>query len=118
MNKRRNGAQGEVAARAFLESKGAKILEMNWRRPTGEIDIIARQGKTLLFVEVKRRATLRYGRPAEAVDRAKQSHILRTAMLFVQERGLSDAPMRFDVIEILPDEIRHIEGAFDATGFF
>ena len=118
MNKRTNGAQGEAEARAFLEGKGAKILEMNWRRPTGEIDIIARQGKTLLFVEVKRRASLRYGRPAEAVDKAKQAHILRTAALYVQEHGLSDAPMRFDVIEVLPEEIRHIEGAFDATGFW
>ena len=118
MNKRKNGAQGEVAARAFLEKKGARILEMNWRRPTGEIDIIARQGRTLLFVEVKRRATLRYGRPAEAVDRAKQGHILRTAALYLQENGLEDSPVRFDVVEVLPGEIRHIEGAFDATGFW
>ena len=118
MNKRKNGAQGEVAARAYLEKQGAKILEMNWRRPTGEIDIIARLGRTLLFVEVKRRATLRYGRPAEAVDRAKQAHILRTAALYVQENGLEDMPLRFDVIEILPDELRHIEAAFDATGVF
>ncbi len=116
MNKRRFGGQGEMEARAFLEQNGAKILEMNFRRPTGEIDIIARQGKTLLFVEVKRRSSLRYGRPAEAVDRAKQAHILRTAMLYVQEKGLSDAPLRFDVIEVLPDSIRHIENAFDATG--
>lgn len=118
MNKRKNGAQGEAEARAYLERKGAKILEMNWRRPTGEIDIIARQGKTLVFVEVKRRASLRFGRPAEAVDRAKQAHILRTAALYVQESGLTDAPLRFDVIEVLPDEIRHIEAAFDATGVF
>ena len=118
MNKRRFGGQGEMEARAFLEQKGAKILEMNFRRPTGEIDIIAKQRGTLLFVEVKRRSSLRYGRPAEAVDRAKQAHILRTAMLYVQEKGLSDAPLRFDVIEVLPDSIRHIENAFDATDFF
>ncbi len=118
MNKRKNGAQGEAEARAYLEKKGAKILEMNWRRPTGEIDIIARLGGTLLFVEVKRRATLRFGRPAEAVDRAKQAHILRTAALYLQEHRLEDAPLRFDVIEVLPDGIRHIEAAFDATGVF
>ena len=116
MNRRSIGSQGEADARAFLTRKGVKVLETNYRRPTGEIDIIARQGKTVLFVEVKRRSSLRYGRPAEAVDRAKQAHILRTAMLYLQEKGISDAPLRFDVIEVLPDSIRHIENAFDATG--
>ena len=115
MNRRSVGAQGEAVARAYLEERGARVLEMNYRRHTGEIDIIARQGKTVLFVEVKRRTSLRYGRPAEAVDRAKQTHILRTAALYLQEKGLSDTPMRFDVIEILPGEIRHIQNAFDAT---
>lgn len=115
MNKRRMGGQGENDARAFLVQKGAEILEMNYRRPTGEIDIIARHRGVLLFVEVKRRSSGRYGRPAEAVDRAKQAHILRTALLYLQERGLADAPMRFDVIEVLPDAIRHIENAFDGS---
>lgn len=118
MNKRAFGGQGEADARSFLEQKGAKILEMNYRRPTGEIDIIARKGRTILFVEVKRRSSLRYGRPAEAVDRAKRGHILRTAALYLQENRLADAPVRFDVIEILPGEMRHIENAFDATEFF
>ena len=118
MNNRRFGGQGEADARAFLEGKGIKVLEMNFRRPTGEIDIIARQGRVVLFVEVKRRSSLRFGRPAEAVDRAKQGHILRTAALYLQENGLEDAPVRFDVVEVLPGEIRHIENAFDATGFW
>ena len=118
MNNRRFGGQGEADARAFLEEKGIKVLEMNFRRPTGEIDIIARQRRTIVFVEVKRRSSLRFGRPAEAVDRAKQGHILRTAALYLQENGLEDSPVRFDVVEVLPGEIRHIEGAFDATGFW
>ena len=116
MNKRAFGAAGEQAARDYLVGKGAAILEMNWRRPTGEIDIIARMKRTILFVEVKRRSGLRYGRPAEAVNPAKQAHILRTAALYLQENDLMDAPVRFDVIEVLPGEIRHIENAFDATG--
>ena len=115
MNKRRFGGEGEAEARAFLEGKGIRVLEMNFRRPTGEIDIIAKQRGTLLFVEVKRRSSLRYGRPAEAVDRAKQAHILRTALLYLQENHLQDVPVRFDVIEVLPDGIRHIENAFDAS---
>ena len=115
MNKRQFGGEGEAEARAYLEKKGARILAMNYRRPTGEIDIIARHGATVLFVEVKRRSSLRYGRPAEAVNRAKQAHILRTAQLYLQEKRLTESPVRFDVIEILPDKIRHIENAFDAS---
>ena len=115
MNRRSFGSQGEAQARDFLVRKGVKILEMNYSRPTGEIDIIAKQGRTLLFVEVKRRSSLRYGRPCEAVDRGKQAHILRTAQLYLQEKKLRDVPLRFDVIEVLPDDIRHIENAFDAS---
>ena len=118
MNRRGIGAQGEADARAFLIRKGAKILEANYRRPTGEIDIIARQGDVLLFVEVKRRSSLRYGRPAEAVDRQKQAHILRTAQLYLQEKRLVDVPVRFDVIEVMPGEIRHISNAFDASALY
>ena len=118
MNRRSFGAQGEADARAFLVQQGARILETNYRRPTGEIDIIARQGKTLLFVEVKRRSSLRYGRPAEAVNRQKQAHILRTAQLYLQEKRLGDVPIRFDVIEVLPGEIRHIPNAFDASAIY
>ncbi len=116
MNKRSFGAAGEQAARDYLAGKGAAILEMNWRRPTGEIDIIARMKRTILVVEVKRRSGLRYGRPSEAVTAAKRAHILRTAALYLQENALTDAPVRFDVIEVLPGELRHIENAFDATG--
>ena len=115
MNRRSFGSQGEAQARDFLVRKGVKILEMNYSRPTGEIDIIAKQGRTLLFVEVKRRSSLRYGRPCEAVDRGKQAHILRTAQLYLQEKKLRDVPLRFDIIEVLPDDIRHIENAFDAS---
>lgn len=118
MNNRGFGGEGEAAARAFLERKGAKVLEMNYRRPTGEIDIVARQRDVILFVEVKRRSSLRYGRPSEAVNRTKQLHILRTAQLYLQEKRLSDAPVRFDVIEVLPGEIRHLENAFDASALY
>ena len=116
MNKRNFGAAGEQAARDYLAAKGAKILEMNYRRLTGEIDIIARHRGVILFVEVKRRSSLRYGRPAEAVNPAKRAHILGTALIYLQEHNLEDARVRFDVVEVLPGEIRHIENAFDASG--
>lgn len=118
MNKRAFGTEGESAARDYIVSKGGKILEMNFRRPSGEIDIIAKMRKTILFIEVKRRSSLRFGRPSEAVDPRKQTHILRTAMLYLQENGLEDAPVRFDIIEILPAGVNHIENAFDATGMY
>ena len=116
MNRRATGSLGESAACQALEKARITILERNFRRPTGEIDIIAREGKTILFVEVKTRSSLKFGRPAEAVDRNKQLHIVRTAMYYLAEHGLEDAPVRFDVVEVLPDKVRHIRAAFDATG--
>jgi len=115
MNKRAAGTSGESAACEALKRAGLTILERNWRRPTGEIDIIAKDRHTIAFIEVKTRSSLRFGRPAEAVDKAKQMHILRTAMLYLAEKGLDDAPVRFDVVEVLPTGARHIRNAFDAT---
>ena len=115
MNKRTAGTLGEAAACQALQKAGIAILERNYRRPTGEIDVIAREGRTILFIEVKARSSTKYGRPAEAVNRAKQLHIVRIAMYYLSEHNLSDAPVRFDVVEVLPDEIRHLRAAFDAT---
>lgn len=115
MNKRAAGASGEAAACEALTKAGLTILERNYRRPTGEIDIIAKDRRTVAFIEVKTRSSLRFGRPAEAVDKAKQLHILRTAMIYLAERNLENAPVRFDVVEVLPTGVRHIRAAFDAT---
>lgn len=115
MNKRTAGSVGEAAACHALKSAGMTILERNFRRLTGEIDIIVKDRKTIVFVEVKMRSSLKFGRPAEAVDRKKQLHILRTAMVYLAEKELDDAPIRFDIVEVLPDSIRHLRAAFDAT---
>lgn len=115
MNKRSVGSAGESAACGALTKAGLTILERNWRRPTGEIDIIAKDKRTIVFVEVKTRSSLKFGRPSEAVDRTKQLHILRTAMLYLAEKGLEDVPVRFDIVEVLPNSIRHLRAAFDAT---
>ena len=116
MNRRAFGAEGESAACAYLKKKGWTIVETNVRRGRGEIDIIARKRGLTAFIEVKRRSSLRYGQPAEAVNREKQRRIASAAALYMQENGLEK--VRFDVIEILPEEIRHIENAFDATDLF
>ena len=118
MNRRAYGNEGEQAACAYLQRKGWKILDRNVRRGRGEIDIIARKWKTIAFIEVKRRSSLNFGRPAEAVNAEKQKRIAQAAALYMQEQGLENEKLRFDVIEILPGEIRHIEDAFDATHLF
>lgn len=115
MNKRTAGSFGESLACVHLEQKGIAVLERNFRCSAGEIDIIAREKKTLLFIEVKARSSLRYGRPAEAVNRTKQLKILRSAQLYLAAYGEEDIPVRFDVIEVLPEGVRHIRAAFDAT---
>lgn len=118
MNKRKIGSIGESAACAALKKAGLHVLTRNYRRSTGEIDVIAQDRNTIVFVEVKQRSTVRYGQPAEAVNRTKMQRIARTALLYLAENGLDDAPMRFDIMEVLPDEIRHIPNAFDATDLF
>lgn len=118
MNRRAYGNEGEQAACEFLRRKGWTIVDRNVRRGRGEIDVIARKRRLLSFVEVKRRSALGYGRPAEAVNHEKQRRIAQAAALYIQENGLENAPIRFDVIEILPNEIRYIENAFDATDLF
>lgn len=118
MNRRAYGNEGEQAACEYLQRKGWEILDRNVRRGRGEIDIIARKRKLIAFIEVKRRSSLRFGAPAEAVNMEKQRRIAQASALYVQEKGLENANLRFDVIEILSGEIRHIEGAFDATDLF
>jgi len=118
MNRRAFGNEGEQAACDFLVRRGWQILDRNVRRGRGEIDIIARRRGVIAFIEVKRRSSLQYGSPAEAVNPEKQRRILSAASLYMQEKGLSESNIRFDVIEILSDKLRHIEAAFDATDFY
>ena len=114
VNLRKTGSEMEDIAAEYLSARGVRILERNYRSREAEVDIIGAEGGTILFVEVKRRTSLRYGRPAEAVTPVKRARILNTAALYLQEKGLDDAPVRFDVIEVLPEGIHHIEGAFMA----
>ena len=108
------GAQGESDAADFLRSKGASILQMNYRCPCGEIDIIATLNGVLIFCEVKRRSGKLRGTPAEAVTPAKQRKIIRTAEMWLAQHPM-EMPMRFDVIEIVPGQFNHIPAAFDAS---
>jgi putative endonuclease len=96
------GARGEEAAARHLESLGFRILERRFRTRAGEIDLVAEEQGTLVFVEVKSRSALGFGRPAEAVDARKRGRLTRAAAIYLMLRGLSDRPCRFDVLEVLP----------------
>ena len=106
------GNAGEAMAVDFLKKKKYKILETNFSNHIGEIDIIAKHKKTIVFAEVKRRLSLDYGRPAEAVDVRKQNKIKKVAEVYLMLNNLSLADVRFDVVEIVDDKINQIENAF------
>ncbi|MBP2646003.1 MAG: protein yraN [Firmicutes bacterium] len=119
MGGRVSGLAGEKLAQEHLIQKGYKILEANYRTATGEIDIIAKTGRTLVFIEVKTRASNRYGNPAEAVTWYKQKKIIKTALWYLKQTAQVDAQVRFDVIEVwlssagVQTKLNHIINAFD-----
>lgn len=92
------GSLGENAAAEYLVKNGYKILERNYSIRGGEIDIIAKKDGCTVFAEVKTRKNTNYGRPCEYVNYEKQRRIKRTAVYYLRT---VDAPMRFDVIEVL-----------------
>ncbi|MFZ2960863.1 MAG: YraN family protein [Candidatus Ozemobacteraceae bacterium] len=97
------GKRGEEAAVAFLVGKGYRLIERNYRTRAGEIDIIAFDGETLVFVEVRARTSSRQGNPFETVTRSKQEKLIKMARWFLAARGIgSGVPCRFDVIGLLP----------------
>ena len=96
------GALGERVAVDFLRAEGRKILYRNFRGPKGgEVDIVARDGAVLSFVEVKTRTHEGYGRPLDAVDREKERLIERGANAWLKLLGTRDIPWRFDVVEVI-----------------
>ena len=95
------GPTGEARACAHLRGLGFDILETGVRSRLGEIDIVARDGMTLVFVEVKARRGRGYGRPEEAVTRKKRQKLGRLASDYLARRGLGARPCRFDVVSVL-----------------
>lgn len=114
MNKRSVGTVYEKLAGGFLEQQGYEILEYNFRCRMGEIDIVARDGDYLVFVEVKYRSNGRTGSPLEAVDARKQRVISKVASYYCLTHGYGETkPCRFDVIAICGDEYTLIKNAFE-----
>ncbi|GAB4534571.1 MAG: YraN family protein [Thermodesulfovibrionia bacterium] len=95
----RLGRKGEEIALRFLRKNGYKIVDRNYRTPIGEIDIIAKDEDTLVFIEVKTREGRGYGQPFEAVDKRKRQKIADVASLYLK-RFRDIPPCRFDVVSI------------------
>jgi putative endonuclease len=94
------GKAGEDLAVAELERRGYEITARRYRTRHGEIDIVARDGETVVFVEVKARTTAEFGTAAEAVTRAKQRRLVRMAIEYIAHNDIRDVPLRFDVVAI------------------
>ncbi len=111
------GVKGEDLAVKFLKKKGYKILSRNYRTPLGEIDIVAEDGETLVFVEVKTRTDDAYGLPFEAVNHKKREKLRKVALYYLKNVRRRDAASRFDVLSIRAggsgNEIEHIPDAFE-----
>jgi putative endonuclease len=114
MNRRELGNLGEEQVARYLRMNGFEILERNYRFSGREIDIIARAGEVIVFVEVKKRSQERWGRGAEAVDHRKRRRILGVAAHYLAEKSLTDVNVRFDVASLDGSTMEYIENAFQA----
>jgi putative endonuclease len=106
------GNLGEQLAQKYLKKQKYKIIETNYQTKLGEIDIIAKDGDTFVFVEVKTRSLIQFGLPREAVTKQKQTKIRQVATQFLKQNKALNAPCRCDVIDILDETITHIKNAF------
>ncbi|MBI2850661.1 MAG: YraN family protein [Chloroflexi bacterium] len=100
MKRRNTGDLGEKFARDFLKKRGYRIVETNYRCPRGEIDIIARHKESLVFIEVRSKASLRFGSPEESITFAKRSHLRAAAQYYLQDKGGELPEWRIDVVAI------------------
>ena len=112
MNTHIKGVKGEDLAFEYLLKKKYKILERNFRCHFGEIDIVAMDGKSYVFVEVKSRKNDRFGLPREAVTVYKQQTIVKCATYWLAINSLTGYPVRFDVVEILDGKVTLLKDAF------
>jgi putative endonuclease len=118
LNRKQKGKLGEDLAAEYLKQHGVQVLAQNVRCPLGEIDLVGRDGKTLVFVEVKSRFAMGFGTPQEMVSRGKQRRLTRLARWYLKQHRLENQPARFDVVAIswrdAKPEITWIANAFDA----
>jgi putative endonuclease len=106
------GCKGERIACRFLLRHGFDILARRHRNRSGELDIVALEGDTLVFVEVKMRRSREFGEPWEFVDWQKQQILRRTAEEFIADHDLGQYAYRFDIVSVLGDEVALYRNAF------
>ena len=112
------GAEGERIAAAHLRARGLSIEAWNYRTRFGEIDLVARDGGDVVFVEVKTRRTAAYGAPEESVTPRKQARLAKAAMQYLEEHRLEQSAWRVDVVAITlqrngPADITHLESVVE-----
>jgi len=115
-SRQRFGLEGEVEAASHLKRNGFKILVKRYRCRFGEVDLVAREGDTLVFIEVKTRGSQDFGGPALAVTPEKQKHISRVALDYLRRLHNPEIPVRFDIVEVISSGEKplcnHIRDAF------
>ena len=121
--KQRLGRQSERLAARFLAGQGYAIEAVNVRVPGGELDMVARDGGTLCFIEVRSRSSDAWGGPLASIDAGKQRRFIRAVRWYLARRGTPEAEIRFDVVaitwrDLTAPAIELLRGAFDASGYF
>ena len=113
------GKEGERIAERYLQKKGYKLLERNYRCSGGELDLIVLDRRVIVFVEVKTRTGSGFGTPLEAVESRKQQRMIRAAQFFLAEKRLQTRDARFDVVGVSwigpTPTVEHIENAFELS---
>lgn len=106
------GAAGEAQVAEWYIAKGFEVLARNWTCADGELDLVLRKGRIVVFCEVKTRSTAAFGSPLHAVTRDKQRRIRHLAMAFLDAHPIRGRELRFDVAAVLPGSIEVVEAAF------
>ena len=112
------GKKYEDRACEYLKEAGFSLVERGYMTSVGEIDIIAYEGKTLVFIEVKGRASEKFGSPLEAINKSKRIKIIKTALCFIKRKNLRPEEIRFDAIGISRGGIEHIRDAFQNDRYY
>ena len=117
--KKEVGQRGEDLAVDYIQNSGYTVLERNYRCKLGEVDIIARDNDTLVFIEVRTRSSIDFGLPQESINRRKRHQISKVALEYLTRKKLKNIPARFDVIAISlkgeKEKVEHFKDAFEVS---